>query len=125
MITVKVGNEWLDINYKLPMKGHHQCFLGHICIGSISKIRTGWICASNYPNSIGVVSGFKTRADAAIFLLTMRRTFDADYVDPFANDKIGECSQSPDGEHASTASTTNGPFMCRRCGKPMPVSKSI
>lgn len=81
MYSVIVDDKVLDFKYKRAskvlikkypiLKRRHVFYIGNILIGQIFSSRNrGWSCVSDKePNPLCPVNGFKTRHDAAEFLL--------------------------------------------------------
>ena len=77
MYSVIVDGEVLDFKYKRARQSvltfRYVFYIGDILIGQIfNHGKLGWYAVSDYkPNPIGYVGGFKTRHDAAEFLLKL------------------------------------------------------
>ena len=69
MQSVVVGKEVLDFHFKRFNDYSYIFNIGSIYVGQVFNIGGKWSCVSKNPNKIFPVHGFKTRYDAAIFLL--------------------------------------------------------
>ena len=71
MLSAIVDGKVLDYKYKKIQENHYVFNIGDICIGEIFKMRSGWGVVVTYKPSIsvGVVYGFKTRTNAAQYMI--------------------------------------------------------
>lgn len=62
------------LDYHFYQRNEDTCFfIGDKCLGTIWKMRFGWTAASLFENRYGPMNGFKTRMDAAQYLLKVFR----------------------------------------------------
>lgn len=67
-----VNSTVLDFHFKLR-DIDTLFYIGDIYIGQIWHIRNKWTCLSKYPTKYGSIGGFRTRLDAAEYLLQVFR----------------------------------------------------
>ena len=71
MYSVIVDGNVLDFKYKRGFEFSYAFYIGDILIGQVFNMGRHWSGVSWEPHPLGAVSGFKTRHDAAEFLLKL------------------------------------------------------